>query len=98
MTTSLSDIEIQRRLGAHPGWSRRGNALTRTFEFPTFPAAIAFVNRVAEVAERMDHHPDIDIRYTKVTCSLWTHTAGGISQRDFRLAEAIDTTLGTATE
>ena len=86
----LSDIEIQRALGARPGWTRRNNSLTRTFEFPTFPAAIAFVNRIAEVAERMDHHPDVDIRYTKVTCSLSTHSAGGITQKDFALAEAID--------
>jgi 4a-hydroxytetrahydrobiopterin dehydratase len=86
----LSDIEIQRALGARTGWARRGNAITRTFEFPAFPDAIAFVNRIAEVAERMDHHPDVDIRYTKVTCSLATHSAGGITAKDFKLAEAID--------
>lgn len=90
MSVKLSDIEIQRLLGAHTGWIRRGNAITRTFEFPTFPAAIAFVNRIAEVAETMDHHPDVDIRYTKVTCSLSTHSAGGITLRDFKLAKAID--------
>ena len=90
MPTKLSDIEIQRALGKRSGWTRRGNAITRTFEFPTFPAAIAFVDRVAEVAEHMDHHPDIDIRYTKVSCSLSTHSAGGITQKDFALAEAID--------
>ena len=90
MASRLSDIEIQRALGARTGWVRRGNALTRTFEFTTFPSAIAFVNRIAKVAEGMDHHPDIDVRYTKVTCSLSTHSAGGITQRDFKLAEAID--------
>jgi 4a-hydroxytetrahydrobiopterin dehydratase len=90
MASRLSDIEIQRALGARIGWSRRGNALTRTFEFPTFTAAIAFVNRIAEVAEKMDHHPDVDIRYTKVTCSLSTHSAGGITTRDFALAQQID--------
>lgn len=90
MTSKLSDIEIQRSLGARTGWTRRGNAITRTFELPTFPAAIAFVNRIAEVAEKMDHHPDVDIRYTKVTCSLSTHSAGGITARDFKLAESID--------
>src|SRR5688500_5406928 len=88
----LSDIEIQRALGTRTGWTRRGNAITRTFEFPTFPDAIAFVSRIAEVAERMDHHSDVDIRYTKVTCSLSTHSAGGITQKDFKLAEAIDQT------
>jgi 4a-hydroxytetrahydrobiopterin dehydratase len=90
MASRLSDIEIHRALSARPGWTRRGNSLTRTFEFPTFRAAIAFVNRIAEAAEGMDHHPDIDIRYTKVTCSLSTHSAGGITQKDFKLAEAID--------
>jgi 4a-hydroxytetrahydrobiopterin dehydratase len=90
MATKLSDIEIQRALSARAGWTRRGNSLTRTFEFPTFPAAIAFVSRIAEAAEGMDHHPDIDIRYTKVMCTLSTHSAGGITQKDFKLAEAID--------
>jgi 4a-hydroxytetrahydrobiopterin dehydratase len=90
MSSKLSDIEVQRALGDHAGWTRRGNAITRTFEFPKFPAAIAFVNRIADVAEQMDHHPDIDIRYTKVTCSLSTHSAGGITARDFKLAAAID--------
>ena len=95
MASKLSDIEIQRTLGAHAGWTRRGNAITKTFEFPTFPAAIGFVNRIAEVAERMDHHPDVDIRYTKVTCSLSTHSAGGITSRDFKLAESIDSAAGS---
>jgi len=90
MASKLSDIEVQRALGALTGWTRRGNAITRTFEFPTFPAAIAFVNRVADAAEKMDHHPDVDIRYTKVTCALSTHSAGGITAKDFKLAEAID--------
>ena len=90
MANKLSDIEIQRSLGTHAGWTRRGNAITKTFEFPSFPAAIAFVNRIAAVAERMDHHPDVDIRYTKVTCSLSTHSAGGITSKDFKLSEAID--------
>ncbi|HEX9565518.1 MAG TPA: 4a-hydroxytetrahydrobiopterin dehydratase [Gemmatimonadaceae bacterium] len=90
MATPLSDIEIQRALSVRPGWTRRGNTLTRTFECPTFPAAIAFVNRIAEAAEGMDHHPDIDVRYTRVSCHLSTHSAGGITKKDFALAEAID--------
>ena len=90
MASKLSDIEIQRALGNHSGWTRRGNAITRTFESASFPDGIAFVNRVAEVAERMDHHPDVDIRYTKVTCTLSTHSAGGITSKDFKLAEEID--------
>lgn len=94
MPTILSDIEIQRELGALPGWSRRGNALTKTFESADFPAAIAFVNRMADVAERMNHHPDIDIRYTRVTCHLSTHSAGGITRKDVQLAAAIDEAFG----
>ena len=90
MAAKLSDIEIQRSLGARSGWTRRGSSITRTFEFKTFPEAIAFVNRVAEAAEKMDHHPDVDIRYTKVSCSLSTHSAGGITAKDFKLAEEID--------
>lgn len=90
MAAPLSDIEIRRELSALSGWVRRGDALVKTFEFPTFPAAIAFVNGVADAAESAHHHPDLDIRYTKVTCSLSTHSAGGITRRDFSLAAAID--------
>lgn len=89
-TTPLSDIEIQRELGTLTGWSRRGNALTKQFTFPDFPAGIEWVRRVAEAAELRDHHPDIDIRYTKVTIVLSTHSAGGITHKDFELARAIE--------
>ena len=88
--TLLSDIAIQRALGSLPGWARRGGTLQKTYTFPTFPAGIAFVNRVAEAAEAADHHPDIDIRYTKVLCSLSTHTAGGITQKDLDLAQRME--------
>ena len=73
-----------------PGWVRRGNQLTRSFEFADFPAAIAFVNRIAAAAESMNHHPDIDIRWNKVTLVLSTHSAGGLTANDFNLAQAID--------
>jgi 4a-hydroxytetrahydrobiopterin dehydratase len=94
MATLLSDIEIQRELGTLPGWARRGQSLTKSYEFTTFPAAIAFVHRVADAAEKMNHHPDLDIRYTRVTCHLSTHSAGGITRRDFSLAAAIDRAVG----
>ena len=90
MSTLLSDIAIQRALGSLPGWARRGTMLQKTYAFPTFPAGIAFVNRVASAAEAADHHPDIDIRYTKVLCMLSTHTAGGITQKDLDLAQRMD--------
>jgi 4a-hydroxytetrahydrobiopterin dehydratase len=64
--------------------------LTKTFTWPTFAQGIAFVQRVATVADSMNHHPDIDIRYTKVTCALSTHDAGGITELDLGLAGEIE--------
>ena len=90
MSTPLSDIAIQRELSRLPGWSRRGNALTKTYQFPSFLQGIAFVNRVADAAERADHHPDLDIRYTKIVCALSTHDAGGITPKDVALATEIE--------
>ena len=86
----LSDIDIQRELGRLAGWSRRGDALVKTFQFPTFRAGIDFVSRVADAADAVDHHPDVDIRYTKITCTLSTHSAGGITAKDLALAADID--------
>jgi 4a-hydroxytetrahydrobiopterin dehydratase len=68
------------------GWIDSHSALERTFELPSFPEAIAFVGRVAEVAEEADHHPDMTISYKKVTLRWTTHSAGGISDRDYELA------------
>lgn len=90
MAEPLSDIAIQRELGSLPGWARRGDVLTRTYTFRNFLDSINFVNRVAGVAEGMNHHPDIDIRYSKVILVLSTHDAGGITQRDLQLAKLID--------
>lgn len=90
MRQKLSDLEIQRALGGLPGWSRRGDALTKTYTFDKFANGISFVDRVAAAADDMDHHPDIDIRYTKVTMTLSTHDAGGITSSDLKLAEKIE--------
>ena len=90
MRQPLSDLEIQRALGGLAGWSRRGDSITKTFTFERFPNAIAFVDRVAVLAEEMNDHPDIDIRYTKVTMTLSTHDAGGITRSDLTLAERIE--------
>lgn len=95
MRQKLSDLEIQRSLGTLAGWSRRGDALTKTFTFDKFAQGIAFVDRVAAAADQMDHHPDIDIRYTKITMTLSTHDAGGITQADLNLAEKIESAAGT---
>ena len=87
----LSDIAIQRGLGQlQPGWTRKGDMITKTFQFNTFPAGINFVVRVAQAAETAGHHPDIDIRYTKITCGLTTHDSGGITQKDLDMANEID--------
>jgi 4a-hydroxytetrahydrobiopterin dehydratase len=90
MRSKLSDVEIHRAVAALNGWSRRGDALVKTFAFQRFADGIAFVNRIARIADDMDHHPDIDIRYTKVTVTLSTHDAGGVTKTDFRLAERIE--------
>jgi 4a-hydroxytetrahydrobiopterin dehydratase len=90
MRSKLSDLEIQRALGRLPGWSRRGDTLTKTYTFPTFAEGIAFVGRVAKAADARNHHPDIDIRYTKITCLLTTHDAGGVTDADLKLAEEIE--------
>ncbi len=68
------------------GWDEVDGALERTFSFDDFRAALAFVNRVGELAEAENHHPDIAIHYNKVTLRWWTHTAGGITDRDRELA------------
>jgi 4a-hydroxytetrahydrobiopterin dehydratase len=87
----LSETEIRDRLARLPGWERRGNEIRRTWTFADFESSMAFVNRVAALAQAADHHPDIDIRYSKVTLALSTHDAGGLTARDFDLAEAIGT-------
>jgi 4a-hydroxytetrahydrobiopterin dehydratase len=90
MAERLSDIAIQRELGNLTGWSRRGDAITKTFQFRNFLTGIGFVSAVAKAADAADHHPDIDIRFTKVTCTLSTHSAGGITQKDLDMARKID--------
>jgi 4a-hydroxytetrahydrobiopterin dehydratase len=68
-------------------WQEQDNALVREFEFESFPKAIAFVDRLAKAAEEANHHPDIDIRYRKVTVRWTTHSEGGITERDRTMAE-----------
>lgn len=92
MPGKLSDLEIRRALGALPGWTRRGDALTKTYSFARFADGIRFVDAVALLADGMNHHPDIDVRYTSVTFALSSHDAGGITERDLELARAIEKT------
>jgi 4a-hydroxytetrahydrobiopterin dehydratase len=83
----FSAQEVATRLSALPGWQVEAGELTRIFSFKDFVAALAFVNRVGELAEEAGHHPDIDIRYNRVRLALVTHDAGGLTAKDFDLAE-----------
>ena len=73
-----------------PNWLKRGKTIQRTFEFDGFTGGMDFVNRVARKAQRINHHPDIDIRFNKVTLTLTTHDEGGITDKDFSLARQCD--------
>jgi 4a-hydroxytetrahydrobiopterin dehydratase len=86
----LSDAEIAEHLKSVPGWEQAGQAIRRTYKFPDFKAAMAFANRVAELAEAQDHHPDMLVQYGSVTLTSSSHDAGGLTARDFRLAQSID--------
>lgn len=86
----LSESDVHSALKRAANWSESGDSIQRTIRFPDFKASIAFVNAIAEEAERMNHHPDILIRYNKVTLTLSTHDAGGLTQKDFDLAATID--------
>ncbi|HEX2171829.1 MAG TPA: 4a-hydroxytetrahydrobiopterin dehydratase [Dehalococcoidia bacterium] len=90
MAELLSDDAIQDRLRSVPGWSRDGRSIRRRFELRDFKQALEFVNRVADRAEAADHHPDIAINWNKVTLELSTHAAGGLTEKDFRLAGEIN--------
>ncbi len=86
----LSDAAVRDALGKLPGWKQQGDAIQRVFEFPTFPAGIDFVNKVARAAEEANHHPDITVNYNKVTMALTSHDSGGVTDRDVRMAAKID--------
>lgn len=85
----LDDAAIAQALATLPGWSREGDMLVRTFDRHTFDGAVAFVNAIAPLANRADHHPDLDIRYRHVTVRLTTHDANGLTTRDVNLAREI---------
>jgi 4a-hydroxytetrahydrobiopterin dehydratase len=87
----LSPDEIERALAKTTGWRRDGAVITKQFTFADFKAALAFVNKVGEIAETAAHHPDITINYNRVTLTLSTHDAGGLTERDFALAAEIET-------
>jgi len=84
----LTQEQIDTKLEPLPEWSKANEILQRTFAFEAFTGAMTFVNQIADLAERVQHHPDILIRYNKVTLSLSTHDAGGITDKDFDFAVA----------
>lgn len=89
----LDEAKILAALSALPNWKRGGEIISRTFEFKDFPEAMKFVNAVAELAEQAQHHPDIDVRWNRVTLALTTHDAGGLTEKDFVLARHCDALL-----
>ena len=93
----LPQDEIDAALaGDLSGWSQAGDTLTREVEAPSFLAGIRLVQHVAEVAEELDHHPDIDIRWRTLTFTAATHSAGGVTVKDVELAGRIDSIVATA--
>jgi 4a-hydroxytetrahydrobiopterin dehydratase len=89
----LDSTAVKLALRQASGWSKRGRVIRRTLEFADFQAALQFVKRVAKLAERAGHHPDIDIRWNRVTLALSTHSEGGLTDKDFALARRIDALL-----
>jgi 4a-hydroxytetrahydrobiopterin dehydratase len=90
MSERLTDEEIQKALRMMPGWDLDGHSIRKVYERKDFVAAMGFVMTVAILAEKADHHPDIDIRWNKVTLTLSTHSKGGLTDKDFLLARDID--------
>lgn len=90
MSELFTQTEIDQALADLSDWTQQGNAITRTYTLRSFPAALAFAAAVGHLAERADHHPDILIQYKRVTLTLSTHSAGGLTAKDFDLARAID--------
>lgn len=90
MSALLSPSDLKAGLASLPGWTHKDKTITREYAFPDFTNALLFVNHVGYLAQAADHHPDIDIRYDKVTLTLSTHSAGGLTNKDIALARQID--------
>lgn len=88
--SKMKAADINSALATVPEWRRRGAVISRTYQFKDFVQAMKFVNRVAKLAEQAWHHPDIDIRWNKVTLALTTHSEGGLTEKDFQLARKFD--------
>jgi 4a-hydroxytetrahydrobiopterin dehydratase len=90
MAELLSDEEISERLSKLDGWSREGDAITKTFDRDDFVGSVKFVDQLVEPAEGMNHHPDLSISWSEVKVSITNHAAGGLTEADFELAGKID--------
>ena len=90
----LSSKEIKNRLSGLNGWKEENSTLMKTYRFPSYMDGVKFVGQVAEAAEEANHHPDLLLRYGQVEVRLTTHDAGGISEKDFQLAQVIETLTG----
>ncbi len=90
----LEENEVERRLAELPEWTRKGEAITRDFGCGDFAGAVEFVNRLTPVAEEMNHHPDLEISWSKVTVTISTHSEGGLTAADFELARQIGELAG----
>jgi 4a-hydroxytetrahydrobiopterin dehydratase len=88
--SKLSEAEIIERLPTAKGWDRHGDMLVRTWQFPSFRRAIEFVNQVAILLEKIDHHPDLIVQYRTVRIEMSTHDVGGLTERDFALVAEIN--------
>lgn len=94
MPTRLTDAEIKAGLAKLSGWSRKGDVIRKDYTFKAFQDGIRFVDKVALAADKADHHPDIDIRFTTVTMALSTHSAGGLTKNDLEMASEIEKISG----
>ena len=93
----LSRTDVEQRLGSLKGWALEGDSIRKQFVFAGFPEAVAFVNRLVPEAETADHHPDIQIKYKRVTLTYSTHSEGGLTEKDFdgaRMADRASSRIG----
>ena len=90
MAEKLAVDEIKGWIAAQSGWTYKDKSIRKEYDFPSFRDSIVFVNRIASIADDLDHHPDIDVRYNKVHLTITTHDSGGVTANDLSLAEKID--------
>jgi 4a-hydroxytetrahydrobiopterin dehydratase len=88
--TLLSEEEVEARLSGLDGWQRKGGEISKSFEHDDFVGSVRFVDRIVGPAEEMNHHPDLEISWNRVTVSVSTHSEGGLTENDFVLADRID--------